>query len=434
MTQLATTVRRAISNQVLVDGAVAVALTIVSLVTVYGVVPGLGIQYRSMDPIGLVLLGLQTLPLAVRQRHSMAVWTVTGISITVYSLLGYTPCAGGVGVLIALYTVAASTDRRTALTAAAVTTVGIALSLAGSATSGNLRQDELLVTALANYVIYATAWILGDNIRVRRAYTGALEARAALLERERGEHARLAVAEERARISRELHDVVAHHVSVMVVQAGAARRVLTKQPDLATEALNDIESTGRQALAEMRRMLGVLRSDDAADALAPQPSLERLEALVEQVGEAGLPVDLVVEGARRPLPPGIDVNAYRIVQEALTNVLKHAGKAAAKVRVRYSPRELELEITDDGRGAAAAVLSRTGAGQGVVGMRERAQLHGGELEAGPLMTGGFRVRARLQIDESDAAAQQRSASIPPMPSPPGSTAAPALSPAADPPS
>jgi signal transduction histidine kinase len=283
-------------------------------------------------------------------------------------------------------------------------------------------------------VIYATAWILGDNIRVRRAYTAALEARAALLEREREEHARLAVAEERARIARELHDIVAHHVSVMVVQAGAARRVLAQQPNLATEALNDVEATGRQALAEMRRMLGVLRSDVEADALAPQPSLERLEALVEQVGEAGLPVDLVVEGARRPLPPGVDVNAYRIVQEALTNVLKHAGKAAAKVRVRYGPRDLELEITDDGRGAAAAVLSRMGAGQGVVGMRERAQLHGGELEAGPLMTGGFQVRARLQIDESDAVAKERAATIPSMPSPPGSTAAPTLSAAADPPS
>ena len=405
-------IRQAIANQRLIDAVCAAALTIVSLVTVLSVIPGLDIPYHAMDPIGFALLGLQTLPLAVRQRYPTEVWTVSGISLTVYSLLGYPPAAGGIGVLIALYTVAAGTDRRTALVSAAVTAIGIALALAGSALVGGLDVKDVVVTAVANYVIYATAWILGDNIRVRRAYTKALEARAALLERERGEHARLAVAEERARIARELHDVVAHHVSVMVVQAGAARRILTKQPDAASDALNDVERTGRQALTEMRRMLGVLRSDERADGLVPQPSLDQLETLIDQVRDAGLRVELEIEGARRPLPAGVDVNAYRIVQEALTNVLKHAGVASAVVRVRYAPTSLDLEVVDDGRGAAAAILTGTDGGQGLLGMRERVLLHGGELEAGPQLSGGFRVRARLQIEQAGPHARRRSSAAP----------------------
>jgi len=402
MTQLAAALRRrAISNQVLVDALIAGFLTILSLIAVYLPGPHLGVGQVPIDPVGLVLLCLQTVPLVFRQRFPTVVLAITGASIMAYSLLGYPEGAGPIGVLLALYSVAANTDRPTALTAAAATTIGIAVSLAATAMSENQRPEEILVTVVANYVIYATAWILGDNVRVRRAYTASLEARAAMLERERGEHARLAVAEERARIARELHDVVAHHVSVMVVQSAAARRVLAKDPALATEALDVVETTGRQALVEMRRMLGVLRSDEPSDDLAPQPSLERLDALIDQVRDAGLDVELVVDGERRPLPPGIDVNAYRIVQEALTNVLKHAGKARATVRVRFGERDLDMEISDDGRGAAAAILDAPGDGQGLVGMRERVQLHGGRLQAGPRMEGGYRVKARLPIDRPD---------------------------------
>jgi signal transduction histidine kinase len=393
--------RRLAWNQALVDVVIAVFLTIGSLLAVYDLVPRLGVRSVPMDALGLVLLSLQTVPLAFRQRHPTAVLAIIGSAITVYNLLGYLPGAGGIAVVFALYSVAANTDRRTALTAAAITTIGIAVSIAGSAMAGNVRQEDLLVTAIANYVIYATAWILGDNVRVRRAYTASLEARAAMLERERGEHARLAVVEERARIARELHDVVAHHVSVMVVQAAAARRILVRDPAQATEALDVVETTGREALAEMRRMLGVLRSDESSDDLAPQPSLERLDALLDQVRDAGLRVQLLVEGDARPLPPGIDLNAYRIVQEALTNVLKHAGSARATVRIRYGQRHLELEITDDGRGAAAAILRAPGGGQGLIGMRERAKLHGGGVRAGPRKEGGYRVMARLRIDGPD---------------------------------
>jgi len=390
--------RRLAWNQAVIDAVVAGFLTILSLFAVFDVVPRLGIRSVPIDALGLALLSLQTVPLAFRQRFPTAVLAIIGSAITVYNLLGYLPGAGGIAVAIALYSVAANTDRRTALTAAAATAIGIAVSLAASATSGNVKQEDLLVTAVANYVIYATAWILGDNIRVRRAYTASLEARAAMLERERGEHARLAVVEERARIARELHDVVAHHVSVMVVQASAARRILVRDPAQATEALDVVETTGRQALVEMRRMLGVLRDDESSRDLSPQPSLERLDALIDQVRDAGLAVELVIEGDPRPLPPGIDLNAYRIVQEALTNVLKHAGTASARVRIRYGRRHLELEITDDGRGAAAAILDAPGGGQGLVGMRERAQLHHGGVRAGPRKEGGYRVMARLRID------------------------------------
>jgi signal transduction histidine kinase len=399
MTEFAAKVRRsAIFNQVFLDAVIAGCLTIVSLITVYQVVPRLGVDYTPLTPIGVVLLCLQTVPLVFRQRFPTAVLTIAGWSIMIYSVIGYPPGAGGIGILFALYSVASNTDRRTAICAAVLTMIGIAVSLVGGAMSENLPLNEIVLEAVANYVIYATAWIVGDNVRVRRAYTASLEARAAMLERERGEHARLAVAEERARIARELHDVVAHHVSVMVVQAGAARRILTTQPALATEALDVVETTGRQALVEMRRMLGVLRSDEPPENLAPQPSLDRLDALIDQVRDAGLDVELTVEGARRPLPPGVDVNAYRIVQEALTNVLKHAGQARATVRVRFGLRHLDLEITDNGRGAAAAILDAPGDGQGLVGMRERVHLHAGALEAGPLIAGGYRVRARLQID------------------------------------
>ena len=402
MPVLATLRRRLLSNQVVIDAVVAGVLTIMSLYAAFVVAPDLGISYRALDVLGIALLGLQTLPLVFRKTHPTAVLAVAGTSITVFSALGYPPGAGGIAIIFALYSVAANTDRRTALSALAVTVVGILISIAGTATSENLMFGELVATVVANSVIYGTAWIIGDNVRVRRAYTGALEARNALLEREREEHALRAVADERARIARELHDIVAHHVSVMVVQAAAARRVLTRQPDLATSALNDVEATGRQALVELRRMLGVLRSDDAADELLPQPSLEHLDSLVAQLRDTGLAIDLRVEGRRRPLPPGIDVNAYRIVQEALTNVLKHAGTAAATVCVRFGERELELEIVDDGRGAAAAILAPVGEGHGIVGMRERAQLHGGTVEAGPIPTGGYRVRARLPIDPAEA--------------------------------
>jgi signal transduction histidine kinase len=222
---------------------------------------------------------------------------------------------------------------------------------------------------------------------------GDRERRAQLAERERDLVAREAVVEERARIARELHDAIAHNVSMMVVQAGAERRVIGEENAPTREVLETIENIGRGALTEMRRLVGMLRSD-AADPLEPQPGLADLSTLVAQVADAGLPVDLHVEGDERALPVGIELSAYRIVQEALTNALKHAGDARASVHVRYGRDSLELEISDDGGVARQSAVS---GGHGLVGMRERVALYGGSLHAGRRETGGFTVRVLLPI-------------------------------------
>jgi signal transduction histidine kinase len=240
---------------------------------------------------------------------------------------------------------------------------------------------------------FGAAWLAGLALSSRSQQALELRARAERAERDREDEARRAVEEERARIARELHDVVAHSVSVMVVQAGGVRRLLDPDQDRQREALLAIENTGRAALTEMRRMLGVLRSDEPqAGPLAPQPGLEHLDRLLEQTRQAGLSVELEVEGEPVPLAAGIDLSAYRIVQEGLTNTLKHAGPGAnARVIVRYLPEQLELEVSNDG------TLPSNGDGHGLVGMRERVALYGGTLEAGPGKNGGYSVRARLPV-------------------------------------
>jgi signal transduction histidine kinase len=242
-------------------------------------------------------------------------------------------------------------------------------------------------------IVFSIAWLIG--LLVSRTFHEAERARerAARAERAREERARLAVSDERARIARELHDVVGHSVSVMTVQASAARRLLRPQQEKEREALLVVEKTGREAMAEMRRMVGVLRRPEEAPALAPQPSLEQIETLVEHTREAGLPVDLRIEGKPVQLPPGVDLTAYRLVQEALTNTMKHARASSAEVVVRYGDGDVELTISDDGVGGADG----DSGGHGLVGMRERVSVYGGELEAGPRADGGFRLRARLPI-------------------------------------
>jgi signal transduction histidine kinase len=263
-----------------------------------------------------------------------------------------------------------------------------------------VAADFKVDAALLPLGLTAGAWIVGDNLRTRRAYLGELEAKAVRLEREREDDARRAVAREQARIARELHDVISHNVSVMVVQAAAGADVFDAEPSQARSALTSIEATGREALSELRRLLGVIRTDDDADALlAPQPGLERLGALLEKVRDAGLPVELTVEGARSPLPPGLDLAAYRIVQEALTNTLKHAEASQASVTVRYGAGELTLDVVDDGDGAAAN--GAPGGGRGLVGMRERAALYDGSIGAGPRPDGGFAVSARFPLGHTE---------------------------------
>jgi signal transduction histidine kinase len=263
-----------------------------------------------------------------------------------------------------------------------------------------VAQDpqERLAGSLVAGLVASACWLVGLGWFRRSAYAAALRERAERAERERETVARVAVAEERARIARELHDVVAHSVSVMVLQAGAVRRLLRDDQERERDALGAVERTGREALLEMRRLLGVLRTPDEEVELAPQPGLSELAALVARTEAAGLPVALHVEGEPGQLPLGVDLSAYRIVQEALTNALKHAGPATAEVAIRYEADAVEIEVTDDGRGPTGT----NGGGHGLVGMRERATLYGGQLSAGARPGGGYVVRARLPIPTSES--------------------------------
>jgi signal transduction histidine kinase len=249
-----------------------------------------------------------------------------------------------------------------------------------------------LVTVLLNVALFCAFWSLGAALGSGRRRAKELLQRTRELELEREENARRAVVEERVRIARDLHDVLAHHVSMIGVQAGAARVVLTRDPAKAKEALTSVETSSRQAVLEMHRLLGFLRQADDEDHLAPQLGLDQLRNLAMSMSGSELNVEVRVEGEERSLPPMVHVSAYRIVQEALTNTLKHAGASRADVHVRYLSGELELEIVDDGRGDGA---STTPGGLGLIGMRERATLHGGQLTAGPAAGGGFAVRVRL---------------------------------------
>jgi signal transduction histidine kinase len=254
-------------------------------------------------------------------------------------------------------------------------------------------QDSWIGNFFFIMLVFGGAWLAGLLVGQRGLQTRELRERAERAESERERRAEEAVGEERARIARELHDVVAHSVSVMVVQAAGVRRLLRGDQEREREALLVVERVGREALTEMRRMLGVIRAEGQGAARAPQPSLEHLDRLIERAREAGLDVDVKVEGQPRPLPAGIDLSAYRILQEGLTNTLKHSDRAAAHVLVRYGEGEIELEVVDESPAAASV----NDGGFGLAGMRERVAVYGGEFEAGPRPEGGFRVRAKLPL-------------------------------------
>ena len=347
------------------------------------------------EPAWLVipLLALAVLPLAARRYRPVAVLATTlGAAVALDLIAGTFQFQGAV---VALYTVAAHCDRKTAIRAGIATAGAAAVTIVGEPVA------DAVLGVVAMYAIFAAAWTLGDNMRTRRAYLRAVEERADRLERERVEHVRRATAEEQARIARELHDVIAHSVSVMVVQAAAAGDVFDANPARAREALASIEATGRDALAELRRLLGQVRKDaDGADAsFAPQPGLGALAGLAEQVRRAGIDVAVNVEGVPIELPPGVDLAAYRVAQEAITNTLKHASASKVAVTVRYRDDRVEVEVVDDGVGQTA---NGDGLGHGLIGMRERAALYGGELHAEPQPGGGFRVFVSLPFAESNA--------------------------------
>ena len=379
---------RAITQRIGRDGAVdiaiAAALAAAALAELWGS------SAFDDDPRGVVTVVVlaMTVPLAARRRWPLAVLVAVLVTATVSATWDVFDSASfGIGVLlVSAYTVAAHSELREGA-------IGLGLILGWGAVQ-MLFFDVPPADFLFVGVILGCVWAAGRTVRSRRQLAAALADQNVLLAHEQEARAKQAVAEERTRIARELHDVVAHNVSVMVVQAGAERRALGEDRPQTREALETIEQTGRQALDEMRRLLGMLRKDDDELALAPQPSLEHLNLLVSQIREAGMPVEVEIEGDPQPLPAGVDLSAYRIVQEALTNALKHAGPARALVRVRYRRDELELEVVDDGPGPGQA--NGTG-GHGLVGMRERVAMFGGDLAAGARSEGGFAVHARLPL-------------------------------------
>ncbi|MBM7056335.1 MULTISPECIES: sensor histidine kinase [Streptomyces] len=349
-----------------------------------------------------VALGFSTV-VALRRKAPEKMLLLAILVGVVQLVFDVRPGVGNFAMLVITYTVATVGERWASRLALIGSLSAAALSqLRWEAEPGGSWVQVIFVTVIMT-VPFVLAWVLGDSLRTRRAYFDQLEERAARLEREREAQSKVAVAAERARIARELHDVVAHNVSVMVVQADGAAYVMDAAPDQAKQALETISGTGRQALAEMRRLLGVLRTGDAPESgeYVPQPDVEQIEDLVAQVRQTGLEVDFKVEGTPRPLPSGVELTAYRVVQEALTNTRKHGGPdAGASVRLVYFDDGLGLLIEDDGRGAAHELYEdggADGAGHGMIGMRERVGMVGGTLDAGPRPGGGFRISALLPL-------------------------------------
>jgi signal transduction histidine kinase len=374
------------------DGLLAVATAAAGVTLLATVLPFDPGSPRSLVAYLLVLA--HTLPIAVRRRWPLPVLAAGLATGAAFAALGLNLVALTFALLIYVYTVAARCPRRVSLAGLAATEALLVLVWLARPRSigdgGSLVLDGLILAA---------AWWLGDGARRRQEAIDTAQRRAAELEAAREELARRAVTEERLRIARELHDVVAHSMSIIAVQSGVGVHVLDSQPEEARKALVAVEATSRQALVEMRRLLGVLRQEDGArGSLAPAPGLAEVEALAAEVARAGVRVEVRIEGTPPDLPAGLDLSAYRIVQEALTNVVRHAGPATARVAVRHAPGRVEIEVVDDGRGAGPGDPGR--GGHGIAGMRERAALYGGTLEAGPQPGGGFRVAATLPVEEA----------------------------------
>ena len=350
------------------------------------------ISYHPRGAFAYSLIILSSLPMALRGRFPIAVMGLTSTSVVVLSASNYNEGALPVWLLIAAASVGARHELRRVFATAAYT-FGLMLVLLAL----QHNRDFTFWTFLVQLALFSTAFTVGTSIRSRRLRMEALEQRTEALEATRAEEAKRAVADERLHIAQELHDVLAHTLSVIAVQAGTGAHVIDTDPTEARRALENIAETSRASLTELRQLLGVLRSGDEEKSYVPAPSLADLDRLAGEVTAAGVPVQMTVEGSPNGITPGVELVAYRIVQEALTNVLKHAGPASANVRVDYRPGGLDIEVTDNGRGVAA----RTGktAGHGLIGMQERVALYGGNLRTAPAPGGGFRVVAHLPYGE-----------------------------------
>jgi signal transduction histidine kinase len=380
------------------DHPAAADAVLAAAMAVLGVVLHLTIrdaQHSDPSAIGVVLVLGSTVPLAWRRQ---APGTVLGIIMAFQFAIEANSwiSTGWINMLVGAYTVGAHRSGRSLRWIGGLSTAAVLALATVSVAEGETEWQELVSTT----VLFAAAIVFGDNMRRRRERAAELIERAERAERERELVANRRVQQERTRIARELHDVVAHSVSVMIIQAGAARRQVVGNPQQAIEVLESIEHTGREAMSEMRRVLGVLRSDDlgaVADGRAPQPSLTSLDDLLSATSD--LPVSLHTEGQINGLPPGVELSAYRVVQEALTNVRRHAGRVdRVDVAVTHAVDGLIVEVTDDGRGGSSHPDSRAiEVGYGITGMRERVSMFGGSLNAGPRQGGGWRVRATFPL-------------------------------------
>ncbi len=368
--------------------ALVVLLAVVAEIKAW-IVPGAGPKV-----VFIIASLLWTLPLLLRRRFPFAApvfaFAVQAAASAADPALGV-ETTGLVALLLSFWVVGAENERGQAI-------AGAAIGFASIAVVAELDVRVGLENAVWGIILGSVVCLIAYALQRRAKRAAELEERASRLERELKERAHAEVLAERTRIARDLHDLVAHSVSLMTVQAGAARLLLPSDPARARESLRSVEETGREALADLRRLFGIVRSEEGDAALTPQPGLARLDALLEQSRTAGLPVEVAIEGKRRMLPPGVDLTAYRIVQESLTNALKHAGPACAQVTIRYGREVLDLEITDDGR----RTRNGEGTGHGLVGMRERVALYGGEFEAGPRRRDGYAVHARLPIEAESA--------------------------------
>jgi signal transduction histidine kinase len=370
------------------DAVLAFLLAATSLV---GILAGGDLSWGANRPLAIVLALASTVPVAWRAR-----WPVP-VAVLVLCANGGCVIAAAphqaalqpfVALVLAAYSVGSRAEGRSAVLAPPALAAIAAAFFVAAVVDGQSRGN-----VIPSFVWLSAAWAVGRVLRGWRRRSAELELLNRELQEQRELQAQAAVAVERGRIARELHDVIAHNVSMIVVQAGAAARVLKGEQIHVREALEAIETTGRATVDEMRRLLGVLRRSEDGLALSPQPGLAELEKLVANVREAGLPVDLRVEGSARSLPAALDLTAYRIAQEALTNALKHAGSARAELTVRYEPTAIEIEVRDDGVGSG----NGAGTGHGLIGMRERAALWGGRLDAGRTER-GWVVRARLPFN------------------------------------
>jgi signal transduction histidine kinase len=377
------------ARPMLADGLLALVLFGAYLVLIVGT-PNERRPDSWWVTVGLALLGV--VPVVIRRRWLWpAVWLMALLGAILLPLKG-----GSLAVFVLAYTAAAALPLRRAIAASAVVWSPVVLLLWPSLAERISPDEPRWIVLLIDGLLALVCFFIGRTVHTRRAYVAALEERATTAEQNQRQVAGQAVADERRRIARELHDVVAHHVSVMGVLATGARRILRRDPDTADEALGTIEETSRTTLREMRRLLDVLRTDaEPAAELSPQPGLAGIEALVEQVRDAGLPVVLEVDGEPTGLDPGVALTIYRIIQEALTNALKHAGPATAEVRLWFGAQWLSVEVSDTGRGPRP---NGAALGHGLVGMRERVALYGGTLRTGPRPGGGYRVHAKIPAD------------------------------------